>query len=109
MTIHHIFNFIQGSLIERTRSSQHENQYIHNIMETPDSAPNPELLLQLVSMQMPYGKYKGTLLCDLPVYYLEWFQRQGFPQGKLGILLATMYEIRLNGLEKLLTPLRERY
>ncbi|MBK9730704.1 MAG: DUF3820 family protein [Chitinophagaceae bacterium] len=78
-------------------------------METPDSAPNPELLLQLVSMQMPYGKYKGTLLCDLPVYYLEWFQRQGFPQGKLGILLATMYEIRLNGLEKLLTPLRERY
>ncbi|MEO6167654.1 MAG: DUF3820 family protein [Chitinophagales bacterium] len=76
-------------------------------METP-SAPNPELLLQLVTMEMPYGKFKGTLLCDLPVHYLEWFQRQGFPQGKLGILLATMYEIKLNGLDQLLTPLRSK-
>lgn len=66
-----------------------------------------EILLQLVSTRMPFGKYKGTLLCDLPIFYLEWFQREGFPQGKLGMQLATIYEIKLNGLEYLLTPLRE--
>ncbi|NTW26222.1 MAG: DUF3820 family protein [Lentimicrobium sp.] len=68
--------------------------------------PDPQLLLQLVEMQMPFGKYKGTLLCNLPVSYLEWFQRKGFPEGKLGMLLQTIYEIKLNGLEYLLTPLK---
>jgi len=68
---------------------------------------DPEILMTLVSMPMPFGKYKGTLLCDLPVSYLEWFQREGFPKGKLGMLLATMYEIRINGLEQLLDPLRK--
>jgi uncharacterized protein (DUF3820 family) len=52
-------------------------------------------------MKMPFGKYKETLLCDLPVFYLEWFARKGFPKGKLGVLLATMYEIKLNGLDYL--------
>jgi uncharacterized protein (DUF3820 family) len=70
--------------------------------------PNPELLMQLVTMQMPYGKYKGTVLCKLPVAYLEWFQRKGWPQGKLGMLLQTMYEIKLNGLEYLLKPLMKK-
>ncbi len=70
---------------------------------------NPELLLQLVQLKMPFGKYKGTLLCNLPVSYLEWFQRKGFPKGKLGILLATIYEIKLNGLEQLLVPLKNQY
>ncbi len=74
-------------------------------MEEPQA--NKELLLQLVKMEMPFGKYKGTLLCDIPVFYLEWFQRKGFPQGKLGMLLQTMYEIRLNGLEGLLEPLKK--
>jgi uncharacterized protein (DUF3820 family) len=74
-------------------------------MEDPPQ-PNPELLLELVKMQMPFGKYKGTILCNLPVSYLEWFQREGFPKGKLGMLLATMYEIKTNGLEKLLDPLK---
>jgi uncharacterized protein len=69
---------------------------------------NPQLLLQLVSMQMPYGKYKGTVLCNLPVSYLEWFQRKGFPEGKLGVLLQTMLEIKMNGLEYLLTPLKKK-
>lgn len=55
---------------------------------------------------MPFGKYKGRLICDLPVSYLEWFQRTGFPNGKLGMLLATMYEIKMNGLDALLAPLR---
>ena len=68
---------------------------------------NPQLLLQLVEMKMPFGKYKGTILCDLPVSYLEWFQRKGFPKGKLGILLQTIYEIKLNGLMHLLEPLRK--
>ncbi len=45
--------------------------------------PNAELLLQLVNMKMPFGKYKDTVLCDLPVSYLEWFARKGFPKGKL--------------------------
>lgn len=71
-----------------------------------DIGPNPQLLLDLVTMQMPFGKYKGTLLCNLPVSYLEWFQRKGFPEGKLGMLLQTIYEIKLNGLEYLLKPLK---
>ncbi len=69
--------------------------------------PNPQLLLQLTSMTMPYGKYKGVLICNLPVYYLEWFQRKGFPQGNIGVLLETIYEIKINGLEYLLEPLKK--
>ena len=67
---------------------------------------NPEILNELVSMRMPFGKYKGKLICDLPEFYLVWYESNGFPQGKIGILLATMYEIKLNGLEYLLKPLR---
>ena len=77
-------------------------------MDKHENVPNRELLLQLVSMKMPFGKYKGTVLCNLPVSYLEWFQRKGFPRGKLGVLLATMYEIKINGLEQLLTPLKNQ-
>ncbi len=69
---------------------------------------DPQLLLQLVKMKMPFGKYKDTLLCDLPVSYLEWFQRKGFPAGELGMLLQTIYEIKLNGLEYLLDPLKKK-
>jgi uncharacterized protein len=68
---------------------------------------NSELLLQIVQMKMPFGKYKDTVLCDLPMHYLEWFQRKGFPKGKLGILLTTIYEIKLNGLEQLLQPIKK--
>lgn len=69
---------------------------------------DPNLLLELVSLPMPFGKYKGTLLCHLPIAYLEWFQRKGFPKGKLGTLLQTLYEIKLNGLEYLLEPLKKK-
>jgi uncharacterized protein (DUF3820 family) len=69
--------------------------------------PDAELLMALVTMKMPFGKYKDTVLCNLPVSYLEWFQREGWPKGKLGMLLATIYEIKLNGLEKLLEPLKK--
>lgn len=71
--------------------------------------PNPQLLLQLVEMEMPFGKFKGTLLCNLPISYLEWFNRKGFPEGKLGILLQTIYEIKMNGLDYLLSPLKSNY
>ena len=67
-----------------------------------------DILTELVSTRMYFGKYKGTLLCDLPIYYLEWFQREGFPEGKLGMQLATIYEIKLNGLEYLLKPLKNK-
>ena len=69
--------------------------------------PDPNILINLTLTQMPFGKYKGTLICNLPVSYLEWFEQKGFPEGKLGILLQTIYEIKLNGLEYLLDPLRK--
>jgi uncharacterized protein len=75
-------------------------------MEIPQA--DKEILLQLVTYKMPFGKYKDRLLCDLPEYYLAWFKRQGFPKGKLGMLLETMYEIKLNGLEYLLIPLKNK-
>ena len=77
------------------------------MMDNMNQGPDSELLYQLVKMEMPFGKYKGTLLCNLPVSYLEWFQRKGFPKGKLGVLLQTMYEIKINGLEYLLNPLKK--
>ena len=77
---------------------------MQQIVNQPDS----QLLLQLVNMKMPFGRYKNTILCDLPVSYLEWFQRKGFPDGKLGVLLQTIYELKLNGLEGLLKPLKSK-
>lgn len=72
------------------------------------SMPDPNLLTELIRMQMPFGKYKGRVLCTLPVSYLEWFSQKGFPAGKLGILLQTLYEIKLNGLEYLLDGLKKQ-
>ncbi|MEI8138193.1 MAG: DUF3820 family protein, partial [Bacteroidota bacterium] len=63
-------------------------------------------LLDLIKMPMPYGRYKGIILYKLPVSYLEWFNRKGFPEGKLGMLLQTLYEIKLNGLEFLLERIK---
>jgi uncharacterized protein (DUF3820 family) len=56
---------------------------------------------------MPFGKYAGRLLCDLPETYLVWFQQKGFPEGKIGRQLSAMYEIKVNGLEYLLKPLKK--
>ncbi len=67
---------------------------------------NPELLQALVSCEMPFGKYNGRLIADLPGHYLTWFARQGFPRGELGQLLALMHELDHNGLTGLLVPLR---
>jgi uncharacterized protein len=68
----------------------------------------PEDLQRLVTVTMPYGKYQGRLLADLPGAYLAWFARKGFPRGDLGNLLALMLEVDHNGLRGLLDPLRKR-
>jgi uncharacterized protein len=74
------------------------------------TSPDSQILIDLVRVKMPFGKYKDTLLCNLPVSYLEWFMRKdGFPDGKLGTQLATLYEIKLNGLEHILVELKKRY
>ena len=67
---------------------------------------NPEDLQRLVTLEMPFGKHKGTLIADLPGNYLTWFAREGFPAGEIGRLLALMHEIDHNGLSDLLKPLR---
>ncbi|HSG23933.1 MAG TPA: DUF3820 family protein [Azonexus sp.] len=69
---------------------------------------NPEDLMLLVTRSMPYGKYKGRLIADLPGNYLNWFAREGFPNGEIGRLLALMQEFDHNGLSSLLDPLRQR-
>lgn len=69
---------------------------------------NSEQLQLLVTRVMPYGRYKGRLIADLPGNYLNWFARKGFPPGEIGNLLALMQELDHNGLSSLLTPLRQR-
>jgi len=66
---------------------------------------NPNILVELANTKMPFGKYQGYLMVHLPEPYLSWFKQKGFPPGKMGVLLETLYEIKLNGLEYLLTPL----
>ena len=66
-----------------------------------------EDLERLVTVAMPFGKYQGRLIADLPGDYLNWFAREGFPKGEIGRLLALMHEIDHNGLSDLLTPLRQ--
>ncbi|MFN6946694.1 MAG: DUF3820 family protein [Cytophagaceae bacterium] len=75
-------------------------------MENSSPLPDPDILRQIVSMKMPFGKYKGTTLSYLPVSYLEWFAREGFPEGKLGMLLSTVHVIKTNGLEDLLKKIK---
>ncbi|MBN1367432.1 MAG: DUF3820 family protein [Dehalococcoidales bacterium] len=68
---------------------------------------SPQILYDLVNTKMPFGKYQGRLLCDLPEPYLVWFNQKGFPEGKLGVMLSALYEIKLNGLEYLLKPIKK--
>lgn len=77
-------------------------------MEDESLAFNPAILEELITFKMPFGKFKGTIICDIPTFYLEWFIHRGkLPDGKLGMLLSTMYEIKTNGLEDLLKPLKQ--
>ncbi len=67
----------------------------------------PESLLKIATMKMPFGKYQGRVLVDLPEVYVAWFIKKGLPSGELGELLALLYEVKVNGLESLFTPLRQ--
>ena len=79
-----------------------ERKALHNMpMQVED-------LERLVTLPMPFGKYKGRLIADLPGHYLNWLAREGFPRGELGRLLALMHEMDHNGLRGLLEPLRKR-
>jgi uncharacterized protein (DUF3820 family) len=69
--------------------------------------PNANILIELVQTPMPYGKYKGTLISDLPVHYLEWMHSKGMPPGKIGMLLATAFEIKTNGLTEILFKVKQ--
>ena len=69
-------------------------------------APMSDPLSRLLEVEMPYGKYQGRLIADLPGHYLNWFAREGVPPGELGRLLALMHEIDHHGLAHLLAPLR---
>ncbi|MBL7933114.1 MAG: DUF3820 family protein [Bacteroidia bacterium] len=73
-----------------------------------ENLTDPTILPDLVNKTMPFGRYKDTYYYQLPVSYLEWFARNGFPNGRVGVLLATVYEIKLNGLEYLLKELKKR-
>lgn len=68
--------------------------------------PNFDDLIKIANMKMPFGKFKGVTLIDLPEPYVVWFHSEGFPEGEIGRLLRQLYEIKLNGLEHLFTPLK---
>jgi len=70
-------------------------------------SPDRKVLIEVVTTKMPFGKYQGTLICDVPVYYLEWLKKKGFPPGKMGMLLSTAYEIKINGLTKILLMVKD--
>ncbi|MEN8120908.1 MAG: DUF3820 family protein [Bacteroidota bacterium] len=69
--------------------------------------PDKKQLIELLEFKMPFGKYKGRIIMDLPEHYLVWFNQKGFPQGKLGELMNLAYEIRLNGLEGMVMKLKD--
>jgi len=68
--------------------------------------PDSKMLVQIARMRMPFGRYAGTRLIDLPEPYVVWFKNQGFPKGRLGMLLGLLYEVKSNGLEPLFDELR---
>ncbi|MFD0699715.1 DUF3820 family protein [Myroides pelagicus] len=70
---------------------------------------NQEYLVELAHAKMPYGKYKGYYLIDLPEHYIVWYHSKGFPSGKLGQQLGLIYELKLNGLEQLIKNIRNNY
>lgn len=66
-------------------------------------------LIELAHYKMPFGKFKGSYLIDIPEYYFTWFKEKGFPQGKLGFMMQQMHEIKINGLEELVQNIKANY
>ncbi|WP_142783654.1 DUF3820 family protein [Changchengzhania lutea] len=71
--------------------------------------PDKDFLIKLAHTKMPFGKYKGRYLIDLPEHYVVWYHNKGFPKGKLGDMLNSVYELKLNGLEELIWNIKKRY
>lgn len=67
---------------------------------------DPNFLVQVANTKMPFGKFKGSFLIELPEYYLVWYRNKGFPKGKIGVMLATIFEIKRNGLEEIIYNLK---
>jgi uncharacterized protein (DUF3820 family) len=78
-------------------------------MATPVPMFDPAILKELVTTKVYFGKYKDSLVCDVPVHYLEWLDRKGMPAGKAGMLLSTVLVIKSNGLEEILRDLKRKY
>lgn len=74
-----------------------------------NSIQNQQILIDLSKMKMPYGKYKGNYLIDLPEQYVVWYHNKGFPKGKLGQQLELVYELKLNGLEDIIREIRNKF
>ena len=74
--------------------------------DSHSATPDPQVLMDIVEMRMPFGRYKGRALADLPESYLVWFNQKGFPKGKLGQLLETVYVMKLNGLNHIIAELK---
>lgn len=68
-----------------------------------------QFLIDTAHMKMPYGKYKGRYLIDLPEHYVVWYHAKGFPKGKLGMMLGLVYELKLNGLEDILRKIKNKH
>ena len=77
-------------------------------IEQMDILPGKEYLLKFANARMPFGKYAGRLLIDLPEPYVVWFRQKGFPKGELGEMFGLLYEIKVNGLDYLFDPFRQR-
>ena len=75
----------------------------------PGNKPDPNHLVELANYKMPFGKYEGQYLANIPEYYFVWFKQKGFPEGKLGRMMAEMYELKLNGLEGLVQKLIKKW
>ena len=71
--------------------------------------PDQSKLIELAKAKMPYGKFKGRFLIDLPEYYIVWYKQKGFPKGKLGNQLEQLFEIKVNGLEPMIRTIRDRF
>lgn len=71
--------------------------------------PDHQFLIKLAHTKMPYGKYEGRYLIDLPEYYVVWYHNKGFPKGKLGDMLTQVYELKINGLEYLIHDIKKRF